>query len=68
MLGVHADGGMCEYVNVPEGQLYPAGDLTLDQAAMVEFLAIGADLEFNALKDVVREMNDAIAACTSLSK
>lgn len=42
VLGVHADGGLCEYLNVPEAQLYPAGDLSLDQAAMVEFLAIGA--------------------------
>ncbi len=42
VLGVHTDGGMCEFVNVPEAQLYPAGDLSLDQAAMVEFLAIGA--------------------------
>lgn len=42
VLGVHTDGGMCEYINVPEEQLYPAGGLSLDQAAMVEFLAIGA--------------------------
>lgn len=42
VLGVHADGGMCEYLNVPEAQLYPATDLSVDQAAMVEFLAIGA--------------------------
>ena len=42
VLGVHRDGGMCERISVPEGNLYPAGKLTLDQAASVEFLAIGA--------------------------
>ena len=42
VLGVHADGGMCEFVNVPEDALYPADGLTLQQAAMVEFLSIGA--------------------------
>lgn len=42
VLGVHTDGAMCERVAVPAGNLYPAGDLTPEQAAMVEFLAIGA--------------------------
>lgn len=42
VLGVHGDGGMCEFINVPERQLYAAEGLTLTQAAMVEFLAIGA--------------------------
>lgn len=42
VLGVHADGGMCEFVNVPESALYPANGLTMQQAAMVEFLSIGA--------------------------
>ena len=42
VLGVHRDGGMCERVSVPERNLYPAGSLTLDAAASVEFLAIGA--------------------------
>ncbi|WP_343716299.1 zinc-binding alcohol dehydrogenase family protein [Inquilinus sp.] len=42
VLGVHRDGGMCERIAVPEGNLYPAGSLTLDQAASIEFLAIGA--------------------------
>jgi threonine dehydrogenase-like Zn-dependent dehydrogenase len=42
VLGVHRDGGMCERISVPEGNLYPAGGLTLDQAASIEFLAIGA--------------------------
>lgn len=42
MLGVHRDGGMCETVNLPEGNLYPTDGLTLADAAVVEFLAIGA--------------------------
>lgn len=42
VLGVHIDGGMCERVLVPEQNLYPAGDLSLRDAAMIEFLAIGA--------------------------
>ena len=41
-LGVHTDGGMCERIMMPEENLYPAGDLGLRDAAMVEFLAIGA--------------------------
>jgi 2-desacetyl-2-hydroxyethyl bacteriochlorophyllide A dehydrogenase len=39
---VHCDGGMCERISVPARNLYPAGGLTLDQAASIEFLAIGA--------------------------
>ena len=42
VLGVHIDGGMCERVLVPEGNLYPANDLSLRDAAMIEFQAIGA--------------------------
>jgi 2-desacetyl-2-hydroxyethyl bacteriochlorophyllide A dehydrogenase len=42
VLGVHQDGGMADYICVPEANLVAADDLTLDQAAMVEFLAIGA--------------------------
>lgn len=42
VLGVHTDGGMCEYLNVPKSQLYSAKSLSFDQAAMTEFLAIGA--------------------------
>jgi 2-desacetyl-2-hydroxyethyl bacteriochlorophyllide A dehydrogenase len=42
VLGVHRDGGMCERIVVPEGNLYPAEGLSLRDAAMVEFLAIGA--------------------------
>jgi 2-desacetyl-2-hydroxyethyl bacteriochlorophyllide A dehydrogenase len=42
VLGVHRDGGACEYIAVPERNVVPAGDLSFDAAAMVEFLAIGA--------------------------
>jgi 2-desacetyl-2-hydroxyethyl bacteriochlorophyllide A dehydrogenase len=42
VLGVHIDGGMADYVCVPEANLVAADGVTLDQAAMVEFLAIGA--------------------------
>ena len=42
VLGVHRDGGMCEQVYVPEQNLYPADGLEPFEAAMVEFLAIGA--------------------------
>ncbi len=42
VLGVHTDGGMCDMLAVPERAVIDATGLTLDQAAMVEFLAIGA--------------------------
>ena len=42
VLGVHRDGGMTGLISVPETNLYPADGLTPDQAATVEFLAIGA--------------------------
>jgi 2-desacetyl-2-hydroxyethyl bacteriochlorophyllide A dehydrogenase len=42
VLGVHIDGGMADYVCVPEANVAPADGVTLDQAAMIEFLAIGA--------------------------
>jgi 2-desacetyl-2-hydroxyethyl bacteriochlorophyllide A dehydrogenase len=42
VIGVHTDGGMAEEIVMPEGNLYPAEGLSLRDAAMVEFLAIGA--------------------------
>src|SRR5271167_2989056 len=42
VLGVHVDGGMADYLCVPEGNVAAADGVTLDQAAMVEFLSIGA--------------------------
>ncbi|EZP49990.1 Alcohol dehydrogenase GroES-like domain protein [Sphingomonas sp. RIT328] len=42
VLGVHTDGGMSEWLVVPETALIDASGLTLDEAAMIEFLAVGA--------------------------
>src|SRR5688572_17643866 len=42
VIGVHADGGMAEEIVIPAINLYPATGLSLRDAAMVEFLAIGA--------------------------
>jgi hypothetical protein len=42
VLGVHCDGGMTEYLALPERNVFKAEGLSLDEAAMVEFLAIGA--------------------------
>lgn len=41
VLGVHRDGGLAEYISVPASAVIPVSELTLEQAAMVEFLAIG---------------------------
>lgn len=42
VLGVHRDGAMTEYLSVPAQFVQKAEGITLDQAAMLEFLAIGA--------------------------
>jgi 2-desacetyl-2-hydroxyethyl bacteriochlorophyllide A dehydrogenase len=42
VLGVHVDGGMCERLLLPAANLYPANRISLRDAAMVEFQAIGA--------------------------
>jgi 2-desacetyl-2-hydroxyethyl bacteriochlorophyllide A dehydrogenase len=42
VLGVHRDGAFTEYLCVPQGFVHKAEGVSLDQAAMVEFLAIGA--------------------------
>jgi len=42
VLGVHADGGMQEQITVPSDILLPANNLSNDQMAIVEPLAIGA--------------------------
>ncbi|HVJ00648.1 MAG TPA: zinc-binding alcohol dehydrogenase family protein [Sphingomonas sp.] len=41
VLGVHRDGGLAEYLAVDARFVVDAGGLSLDQAAMVEFLSIG---------------------------
>lgn len=42
VLGVHRDGAFTEYLSLPQRFVRKAQGVTLDQAAMVEFLAIGA--------------------------
>jgi 2-desacetyl-2-hydroxyethyl bacteriochlorophyllide A dehydrogenase len=42
VLGVHRDGAFAEYLSVPQRFVHKAVGITLDQAAMLEFLAIGA--------------------------
>jgi 2-desacetyl-2-hydroxyethyl bacteriochlorophyllide A dehydrogenase len=42
VLGVHRDGGLAQYVSVAERFVFRAEGITLPQAAMIEFLAIGA--------------------------
>jgi 2-desacetyl-2-hydroxyethyl bacteriochlorophyllide A dehydrogenase len=42
VLGVHRDGGMCEEICLPAENLVDADDLSPEEAASVEFLAIGA--------------------------
>ncbi|MCX7310376.1 MAG: alcohol dehydrogenase catalytic domain-containing protein, partial [Alphaproteobacteria bacterium] len=42
VLGVHRDGGMAEFLCVPTSNVISAGAASLDDAAMIEFLAIGA--------------------------
>lgn len=42
VIGVHADGGMADEAVLPAANLYSAAGISLRDAAMVEFLAIGA--------------------------
>ncbi|HEY9105563.1 MAG TPA: zinc-binding alcohol dehydrogenase family protein, partial [Roseateles sp.] len=42
VLGVHRDGAFTEFISVPSRFVGKADGITLDQAAMLEFLAIGA--------------------------
>lgn len=42
VLGVHVDGGMCEYLQVPQEYVVTTNGMTFDQLAVVECLAIGA--------------------------
>jgi 2-desacetyl-2-hydroxyethyl bacteriochlorophyllide A dehydrogenase len=42
VLGVHRDGAFAEYIAVPRAFVHRAEGITLEQAAMIEFLAIGA--------------------------
>jgi 2-desacetyl-2-hydroxyethyl bacteriochlorophyllide A dehydrogenase len=42
VLGVHRDGGMAEYLALPAQFVFKTDGISLDQASMLEFLAIGA--------------------------
>ena len=42
VLGVHIDGGMCERICLPAAKVHRADGLTVDQAVLVETLAVGA--------------------------
>ena len=42
VIGVHSDGGFADWLVVPEDNLVDAEGVSLDEAAMAEFLAIGA--------------------------
>jgi len=42
VLGVHRDGGMAEYLALPAQFVFKTDGISLDEAAMLEFLAIGA--------------------------
>jgi 2-desacetyl-2-hydroxyethyl bacteriochlorophyllide A dehydrogenase len=42
VLGVHRDGAFTEYLTLPQRFVHRADGISLDQAAMLEFLAIGA--------------------------
>ena len=42
VLGVHIDGGMREYINVPINKLHKSDVLSVDQLALIETLVIGA--------------------------
>ena len=42
VIGVHEDGGMCEYMALPADYLIKADGLSWDQLALVECMAIGA--------------------------
>lgn len=41
VLGVHTDGGMCEYLKVPAAKVHISEKLSFEQLALVETLAIG---------------------------
>jgi 2-desacetyl-2-hydroxyethyl bacteriochlorophyllide A dehydrogenase len=41
VLGVHCDGGLAEFLSIPERFVIDADGLSFDEAAMVEFLSIG---------------------------
>jgi 2-desacetyl-2-hydroxyethyl bacteriochlorophyllide A dehydrogenase len=42
VIGVHKDGGMCETLSVPVSHLIKTEDISLDEAALLEPMSIGA--------------------------
>jgi 2-desacetyl-2-hydroxyethyl bacteriochlorophyllide A dehydrogenase len=42
VIGVHVDGGMCEYLQMPEQYVVVCKDMPYEQMAVIECLAIGA--------------------------
>lgn len=42
VLGVHMDGGLTDYLSLPRANVLKVEGLGIDEAAMVEFLAVGA--------------------------
>ena len=42
VLGVHRDGALTEYISVPAAFVVNTNELSFDEAAMIEFLSIGA--------------------------
>jgi len=61
VLGVHIDGGMQEILSVPSDNLIPVNELSLDQAAIIEPLSIGAHA-LNRAK-VVRGESIVVVGC-----
>jgi 2-desacetyl-2-hydroxyethyl bacteriochlorophyllide A dehydrogenase len=57
VLGVHADGGMQQYITVPQELLLPAGELSPEEITLVEPLAIGA----HAIRRAALEAGETIA-------
>lgn len=56
VLGVHVDGGMREYLNLPADHLHHAHGVGVDGLALVEMLAIG----FHALRRAMPQADDRI--------
>ena len=48
VIGVHEDGGMCEWLAVPMNKLHPSSELPLEHLSLVEMLTIGAHAVWRA--------------------
>lgn len=56
VLGVHRDGGLAQFLAIPETFVCKAEGVSLDEAAMIEFLAIGA----HAVRRVEMQPDDRV--------